>query len=72
MNKNISTVQRVVRLCTKSQDFLCEQGVYRGGGRGPGKKDRKMQQLKGWEHNQLMSNFSPFLDVARICPNFCM
>ena len=29
-------------------------------------------QLKGWEHNRPMSNFSPFFDVARICPNFCM
>ena len=29
------------------------------------------KQLKGWEHNRLMSNFSPVFDFARICPNFC-
>ena len=29
-------------------------------------------ELKGWEHNRLMSNFSPFFDVAQICANFCM
>ena len=36
------------------------------------KNYKKCIQLKGWEHNRPMSNFSPFFDVARICPNFCM
>ena len=30
-----------------------------------------IKQLKGWEHNQPMSNFSPFFDFARICPILC-
>ena len=30
-----------------------------------------MIQLKGWDHNRPMSNFSPFFDFACICPIFC-